>query len=99
MILTRADFVNVNRVKKQLLFRAAIFAKQKTNTAEQERSPDCQIHQGGKYAVPGSIRSRIGDGSLRADYRQLSVLHWAARASNVLIPPSCYCNDRPRFAQ
>jgi hypothetical protein len=44
MIFARADFVNVHRVKKQLLFRAAIFAKQKTNTAEQKRSPDCQNH-------------------------------------------------------
>jgi hypothetical protein len=44
MIFARADFVQVHRVKKQLLFRAAIFAKQKTNTAEQERSPDCQSH-------------------------------------------------------
>src|SRR5262249_26997883 len=34
--------------------------------------------------VPDSFRSRIGDGSLRADYRQLSVLYWAARESNVL---------------
>src|SRR5262249_19779835 len=43
-IFARSDFVNVHRVKKQLLFTAAIFAKQKTNTAEQERSPDCQRH-------------------------------------------------------
>jgi hypothetical protein len=44
MIFARSDFVQVHRAKKQLLFRAAIFAKQKTNTTEQERSPDCQIH-------------------------------------------------------
>jgi len=85
LIFALAEFVQVHRAKKQLLFRAAIFAKQKTNTAEQERSPDCQSHYGDKYAVPDSIRSRNGDGSLRADYRQLSVLYWAARESNVLI--------------
>jgi hypothetical protein len=44
IILARSDFVEVHRVKKRLLFRAAIFAKQKTNTVEQERSPDCQNH-------------------------------------------------------
>jgi hypothetical protein len=43
-IFARSDFVNVRRVKKQLVFKAAIFVKQKTNTAEQERSPDCQSH-------------------------------------------------------
>jgi hypothetical protein len=43
-IFARMDFVQVHRVKKQLLFRAAIFAKQKTNTAEQERSADCQSY-------------------------------------------------------
>jgi hypothetical protein len=43
-IFARRDFVKVHRVEKQLLFRAAIFAKQKTNTAEQETSPDCQSH-------------------------------------------------------
>src|SRR5262249_4282828 len=37
-VFARSDFVNVHRVKKQLLFRATVFAKEKTNTAEQERS-------------------------------------------------------------
>jgi hypothetical protein len=32
MIFAGPDFVKVHRVKKQLLFSAAIFAKQKTNT-------------------------------------------------------------------
>jgi len=40
------------------------------------------------YAMPGSTRGRINDGPLRTDHRWLFMLHWAARASNVLIPPA-----------
>jgi len=40
------------------------------------------------YAIPGSTRGRINDGPLRTDHRWLFMLHWAARASSVLITPA-----------
>ena len=64
----------------------AIFAKQKTKKAQQEkRSSRYQGHQGDKYATPGSTRGRVDDGPLRADHRRLFMLCWAARASGVLL--------------
>ena len=61
-------FRYVSAVKKnRLLFRAAIFAQQKTNAAEQAKSDRHVIksHQGGKYATPDFIRGCIDDGPLR----------------------------------
>jgi hypothetical protein len=72
--------------KKQPLFRATIFAKQKTNIAEQEN--DHHVIKATKEnndAIPDSTRDPIGDGPLRADDRWLFMLYWAARSSNVLI--------------
>jgi hypothetical protein len=55
-----------SREEEQLLFRAAIFAQQKTNAAEQESDrPVIKSHQGGKYATPDLTRGRIDDGPLR----------------------------------
>jgi len=73
--------------KKQLLFRGAIFAKQKTNTVEQES--DRHVIKATKeisYATPDSTRGRVDDGPLRADHCRLFMLYWAARASDALIP-------------
>jgi uncharacterized protein (DUF58 family) len=74
--------------EKPLLFRAAIFAKQKTNTPEQKSDrhiikPTKEI----SYATPDSTRGRVDDGPLRADHCRLFMLYWAARASDALITP------------
>src|SRR5215813_11618102 len=61
-------------------------AKDKEGGAGQ-RSSGYKSDLGGNYAIPDFTRGCIGDGPLRADYRQLSVLYWAARASNVLMTP------------
>jgi hypothetical protein len=80
-----------SREEEQLLFRAAIFAQQKTNAAEQESDRHViKSHQGGKYATPDFTRGRIDDGPLRADHRRLFMLCWTARASDVLIRPARY---------
>jgi hypothetical protein len=62
-----------------------------------KRSSRYQSHQGDKYATPDSTRGRIDDGPLHADHRRLFMLCWAARASDVLIPP-LLLNDGGRFA-
>ncbi len=89
----------VSPVKKNsVLLGQAIFAKQKTKKAEQENeSSRYQSYQGDKYATPDSTCGRVGNGPLRADHRRLFMLCWAARASDVLIPP-ILLNDSSRFA-
>ena len=82
-----------SREEKQLLFRAAIFAQQKTNEGGAgKRSSRYKSHQGGKYATPDFTRGRIDDGPLRADHRRLFMLCWTARASDVLIRPRSLLN-------
>jgi hypothetical protein len=89
----------VSAVKKdRLLFRAAIFAQQKTNAAEQESDHHViKSHQGGKYATHDFIRGRIDDGPLRDGHRRLFMLYWTARASDVLIRPRSLLNGYENF--
>jgi hypothetical protein len=71
--------------KNSVLFRADNFCKAKDKKgAAGKRSSHYQSHQGDKYATPDSTHRRVDVVPLRADHRLLFMLHWAARASNVL---------------
>ena len=62
-------------------------AKDKEGAAA-KRSSRYQSHRGDRYATPDFTHGRIDDGPLRADYRCLFMLCWAARPSDILIPPA-----------
>jgi hypothetical protein len=70
-------------------FGAGNFCKAKhKESGAGKRSSGYQSHEGNNYAIHDFTRGRIDDGPLRADHRQLFMLYWAARVSNVLITPA-----------
>jgi hypothetical protein len=77
---------HVSAVKKTAAFLSSNFCKAKDKYCKaRKRSSRYQSHQGDKYATPDSTRGLIDDGPLRADHLRLFMLHWAARASDVLV--------------
>ena len=70
-------------------FRGRQVLHSKTQRRRSTKRPSrYQSYQGNNYALSGSTGGRINDGPLRTDHRWLFMLHWAARAANVLITPA-----------